>query len=212
MDDIAATEITAMPNGADLREVRSAVAMIERLRADMHQKIDEQINRSLYHIVTQRDAGEMNDGIASLGSDTAFLKGRKPVSVIFADGREVQAKKWKDVAKSILQDCDRDPKMHDEMMFLRQRVAGRERFLLCDDPCVMDTPIRINDKLYFESYFDTETLLHHMKRILTIVGYDCNGILLRYHDPQREESLEEASQDDNTKTHRQASAKRKEER
>ena len=161
------------------------LALIELARNDMHRMVDKKINSMLYRMVTQSEA-EIEDSLMAFSSDTSSLKGLKPISVIFRNGNEVITPTWRKLATAVLKECDSDPKMHDRLMELRGIVLGRNRVILGADPSIMNVPIEINDDLYFESMFDTASLLLVLKsRVLNAVGYDHYGILIRYHDEQQ---------------------------
>lgn len=110
-----------------------------------------------------------------------MLKGQKPVSVLFSDGRERRANTWKEVASVILDDCNADPDRHRRLLELCNMVTGRSRLLFANSPDGMHRPIHVADEpLFFESFFDTETLIKVLTmRILTPAGYDFSGIMIR---------------------------------
>ena len=92
----------------------------------------------------------------------------------------------------ILKDCNADAKMHGRLLAISGKVAGRERVILGRTDRGMDKPLKIDDGIYFESYFDTQYLLKVMKeRMLDAVGYDYSGILLYVRDPALEKKLQQ---------------------
>ena len=92
----------------------------------------------------------------------------------------------------ILKDCNADAKMHGRLLAISGKVAGRERVILGRPDRGMDKPLKIDDGIYFESYFDTQYLLKVMKeRVLDAVGYDYSGILLYVRDPALEKKLQQ---------------------
>ena len=51
----------------------------------------------------------------------------------------------------------------------------------------MGAPLKIDEGLYWESKFDTEALLKNLTgKLLCRVGYDYQGIAVKYRDPQQE--------------------------
>ena len=49
----------------------------------------------------------------------------------------------------------------------------------------MGAPLEIDEGLYWESKFDTEALLRNLTdKLLSKVGYDYQGVMVRYLDPQ----------------------------
>ena len=82
--------------------------------------------------------------------------------------------------------------MHGRLLAISGKVAGRERVILGRTDRGMDKPLKIDDGIYFESYFDTQYLLKVMKeRVLDAVGYDYSGILLYVRDPALEKKLQQ---------------------
>ena len=78
------------------------------------------------------------------------------------------------------------------LFLISGKVAGRERVILGRTDRGMDKPLKIDDGIYFESYFDTQYLLKVMKeRVLDAVGYDYSGILLYVRDPALEKKLQQ---------------------
>jgi len=119
---------------------------------------------------------ENHDRIYPLSYNTGMFKGKKPTNVIF--GRErVQVYTWKMVFKEIMSRCNADTDKHRQLMNLRTRVSGRSRALLSDRPDGMRSPLQIDNKLYAETHYDTETLLRILlHRILDAVHYDYRNI------------------------------------
>ena len=86
--------------------------------------------------------------------------------------------------------------MYDRLHRLCNKVSGRDRVLLSESPDGMNSPICFADGMYFESKFDTETLLHVItKRILDPIGYDYSGIRLKVYDPALRMAAEEQAQE-----------------
>ena len=109
-----------------------------------------------------------------------YFKGKKPIAVVFPGERIVEAKTWKLVAKALLADCLLASSSREMMLYMRGKVLGRSRLLLAATPKGMDAPIQVAEGVYFESKFDTETLL----RIITDLifkptRYDYRGIKIR---------------------------------
>ena len=83
------------------------------------------------------------------------------------------------VFKEILQRCNADPEKHVALMNLRGKISGRERVLLSNKPKpgTMRSPLQIDENLYVETHYDTETLLRILTtRILNPVDYDYSKI------------------------------------
>ena len=62
-------------------------------------------------------------------------------------------------------------------MDLRGKVQGRNRVLIGSETGKMRSPVQIDEALYVETHYDTETLLRILTtRILDEVGYDYSKI------------------------------------
>lgn len=159
---------------------------LQTIRAQLIQEIDQSFEQLIQRL---RDEHEQHDNettprvngnyesICSLSAGPAMFKGKKPTGVIFADGRRVNVPTWKKVAEEILHHCNSDQGRHTALLNLRGRVSGRERVMLDKSKENMRSPLRIDNKLYMETHYDTETLLKIlMTRILDAVGYDYSGI------------------------------------
>jgi len=116
------------------------------------------------------------DEIYPLNYNAGEFKGRKPTSVIF--GREkVSVGTWTAVFSEVMRRCNSEPSKHQELMKLRNRISGRTRAILSDKPEGMRTPLRVDNKLYVETHYDTPTLVHILlERILKPAGYDFSNI------------------------------------
>jgi len=113
----------------------------------------------------------------------ATLKGKKPIELKFASGERVKIPTWRSVAQAIMQHCNSQPNMHERLMQLSGKVAGRQRIILGKSAEEMDVPLKIDEGLYFEGKFDTEALLTMMtKKVLEPIGYDYSQIIILYTD------------------------------
>lgn len=114
-----------------------------------------------------------------LSTEPAIFKGKKPTGVLFEENDRVNVGTWKMVFKEILQRCNADPEKHVALMNLRGKISGRERVLLSNKPKpgTMRSPLQIDENLYVETHYDTETLLRILTtRILNPVDYDYSKI------------------------------------
>lgn len=164
---------------------------LETLRAQMHRLVDERIDDA----VARMESGEIDYELVRahpLDWRPAAFKGTKAVAVILPDGREVEAKTWRAVVDTILQDCAADPVRLEHLRCLCDRVNGNFRPLLSSHKAEMKAPVEIEDGLYFESKFDTEQLLRVLvEKVLRPVGYDCSSVLLWYRE--RTQTQEQAA-------------------
>ena len=115
---------------------------------------------------------------ASLSTNTALFKGKRPLAVIFPDC-EVPVRKWKEVALYILRDCDMTyPGALDSLC---GKLHGNHRTMLSASSDGMSAPLEIHEGLYFESKLDTEVLLKFLvEHVLIPLGYDYRSIRIRY--------------------------------
>ena len=102
--------------------------------------------------------------------------GKKPVAVLFGDER-VEVKSWHDVYSAILKRCNENPRHHETLMYLRNKVAGKCRVFLSDKPDGMTRPLRVDENMYAETHYGSSTLMHILiNRILVPVHFDCSGV------------------------------------
>ena len=157
---------------------------IHSARNQLIREIDEVFAGLVYRLESQGpahetlEAFESYDKIYPLSYNTGFFKGKKPTGVIFAT-ENVPVNTWKMVFKEIMNRCNADVDKHRQLMDLRSRVSGRSRAFLSDRPDGMRSPMQIDNKLYAETHYDTETLLRILlHRILDAVHYDYGNIYI----------------------------------
>lgn len=105
--------------------------MLEQLEASrerMHRYIDDQFDELRTRIL----CGEYVASIAAmlereypLDTADATFKGKKPVTIHFADGRELPVSSWKEVAAILLQDCISNPYCSSRMYDMAGSYFGR---------------------------------------------------------------------------------------
>lgn len=168
--------------------------LLEDTRRERHELVNRAID-SLYGIRQEVTVDE-KENILLFSTYPAFFKSKKPVSVLFPDGREVMTKTWKQVVVTLLQDCNSDELMHKHLSEISGKVFGRDRTIIGKDTTGMDAPLRVDDGIYFESKFDTESLLKVLtERVLNVVGYDYTGIYIKLKEPQKLDLTIEQSED-----------------
>lgn len=115
--------------------------------------------------------------ILPFDTDEVVFTGRRPMGVLFPDGRRESAPSWKKVFTVVLQDCNREPTMHEILMDMREKLFGRNRVLLGRDPGEMRSPVQIDEGLFAETHYDVVMLMKILKtRFLTPLGYDFHEI------------------------------------
>lgn len=116
----------------------------------------------------------------SLNSNTSKMKGGKAVSVTYKNETQ-HTKTWKSVYECALKICNKYPKYHYALMNNREKVMGRDRTILSASGEGMDKPIKIDEELYAESYFDTNMLLYVLKKLIfEPIGFDYSDISITY--------------------------------
>ena len=109
-------------------------------------------------------------------SQTHIFIGKKPVAVMFGEER-VETKTWREVFAAIMAKCNADAQCHDNLMYLRDKVAGRDRVLLSHSSDGMRRPLKIDEDMYAEVQYGTGTLLFILRdRILAPARFDYHNI------------------------------------
>jgi len=104
------------------------------------------------------------------------FKGKKPTAVIIGDKR-IEVGSWKAVIGEILKSCNKNAEINAALMNLRGRILGSRRILLANSGEGMHSPIKIDENLYVETNYDTETNIRILtQRILDVIGYDYSAI------------------------------------
>jgi hypothetical protein len=102
--------------------------------------------------------------------------GTKPTAVLFGSER-VEVKSWRQVYSVIIGRCNQDPACHERLLYLRNKAAGKVRAFLSDKPDGMTRPIKIDDGLYGEVHYGSQTLAHILvNRILAPAHFDYSNI------------------------------------
>lgn len=170
------------------------LAELNAYREQFHQVIDERFDALLLRLILgdRTEAFQAGGGrLCPLASPLSTFKGKRPLAVIL-HGTEITTPTWKKAVSAILEDCDADPHLHEQLLALRGRVNGNFRPLLSGRPDGMAAPLKISEGLYWESKFDTEALLYNLtEKLLNVIGYDCQRVVIRYHPPQQEPAEED---------------------
>ena len=157
----------------------------EIMRADLHREVDEVVDRAIARAkanpgaaqIAAAPAAAQYESIYPLTTDTGVFRGKRPTDVIFQDGHRETVTTWKSVFQVIMKECNSDSEKHRLLMELRGRIKGRNRTLLDSGTDHMRSPVQIDEDLYAETHYDTQTLLRVLTtRILKRVRYDYTGI------------------------------------
>ena len=177
-----------------------SIEMVEKMRAELIALVNQKCDDAIAMFQTGRcdENPEIEIKCFELGwGNPAVLKGKKPLAVRFASGECVEAPTWKKAVKIILEECNRQPQMHERLMRISGIVSGRQRVILGKNPQEMDVPLEIDKGLYFEAMFDTEALIRMMcEKVLNPIGYDYTRITIQYamsrslKNEQRNEAVE----------------------
>jgi len=109
-------------------------------------------------------------------ADTSIFIGKKPAAVLFGEER-IEANNWRKVFAAILSKCNADVQCHDNLMYLRDKIAGRNRILFSHSPDGMRRPLKIDEDMYAEACYGTGTLLYVLRdRILAPAHFDYSSI------------------------------------
>lgn len=159
-------------------------SLSEQLRRELHEIVDAQVD-SLLQRIENPGMASASERYCSFVMPPSYFKGKKPCLVVLPDGERFPVHTWRETAEVILRDCNADETMHQRLLDISGKVMGRNRTILGRTDVDMRSPVKIDNGIYFESYFDTESLLKVMKeRVLDAVGYDYGGIKLAVYDPK----------------------------
>lgn len=163
------------------KDIQKLISEISEL---MHRQADEYVSLLQLAFEYQDSENKEEETQKRLTTISAYFKGRKPLEITLPNGESIQVKKWKNVFETILKDCNSNPQNHDTLMSMRNKVYGRDRIIVSDTSEQMDAPIKVDDELFVESKFDTETLFNVLKqRILPALDYDESKVLIKSHKP-----------------------------
>lgn len=162
-----------------------AVRELQVLREELIREIDEKIEQVIKNLKDENQAPPQKKSVPAkeyesvypLNVGTGIYKGKRPTGVIFPGGTRRECPTWKKVMEEILKDCCKSPEKHQALMNLRGKILGRNRVLLGSETGKMRSPVKIDEALYAETHYDTETLLRILTtRILDEVDYDYSKI------------------------------------
>ena len=158
---------------------------LQKLKEELVREIDGKIEQIIEKLRTdgQTVSEEENvpvreyESVYPLNAGTGIYKGKRPTGVVFAGGERVESPTWKKVMEEILKDCCKNSTRRQALMDLRGKILGRNRVLVGSETGKMRSPVKIDEALYVETHYDTETLLRILTtRILDEVGYDYSKI------------------------------------
>lgn len=163
--------------------LKRRIDIVEKYRKEMHVMVDERCDQYIKELQEGRFTIP-REQVLPLSYMPAYFKGKKPISVVFADGREVDAQTWKKVVATIMQDCNATKQGYKNLRKISGKVSGKQRLLLSNSPEGMNVPLKIDEDLYLEGKFDTESLINVMNRLIfDAVGYEYGGIHIKIRNP-----------------------------
>ncbi len=118
----------------------------------------------------------MSEYVYPLSVPPHIFIGKKPAAVLFGEER-VEVKTWTQVYAAVIGRCNQDPAGHEMLMYLRNKAAGKVRVFISDSPAGMRRPLKVDEGIFCEVHYGTETLLHILTiRILKPARFDYSGI------------------------------------
>ena len=118
----------------------------------------------------------MSEYVYPLSVPPHIFIGKKPAAVLFGEER-VEVKTWTQVYAAVIGRCNQDPAGHEMLMYLRNKAAGKVRVFISDSPAGMRRPLKVDEGIFCEIHYGTETLLHILTvRILKPARFDYSGI------------------------------------
>jgi len=153
-----------------ISEVKATQACLEQ----EIRRVFEELLKRLQN--TEEPSESVGETIYPLSADPSIFKGRTPTCVLFGSERAI-AHTWKNVFKLLILECNKNTEHHKTLMELRNKILGRDRILLSDNPLGMRRPFQIDKKMFAETHYDTESLMRILlHRILDEVGFDYSNI------------------------------------
>ena len=158
--------------------VVNVVAELEKVRNSISETIITSFDRIIEGLENPSSYKEPADYELkiSLSADPSIFIGRKPAAVLFGE-EHIGVKSWRDVYRVILTRCNEDPQCHENLMYLRNKTAGKVRVFLSDKPDGMTRPVMIDEGIYGEVQYGSQTLMHILvQRILEPAHFDYSDI------------------------------------
>jgi len=111
-----------------------------------------------------------------LSTNPHIFVGMKPITVIFNE-ESIKVKSWREAFTVILNQCNKDEEHHKTLMYLRDKISGKCRTFLSHSPDGMTKPVQIDENMYAETHYGSQTLMHILvQRILKPVQFDYSKI------------------------------------
>jgi len=138
--------------------------------------VNTTFDRLLHDIGGEETTGLPTEYSYPFTADTNIFIGKKPIAVLLGEER-AEADNWRKVFSAIMAKCNSDAVCHENLMYLRDKVAGRDRVLLSRSSDTMKRPLKIDEDMYAEACYGTGTLLYILRdRILAPAHFDFSNI------------------------------------
>lgn len=168
------------------------IQMLQNLRNELIQSINLQIDEIILQLRNEQEPTERLEVLPvyeswyPLTAAAGIFKGKKPIGVKFRNGTYIDVPTWKRVVEVILKNCVENEEYKRRLMRIRGRITGRNRVLLDSRPDMMRSPLKIDEELWVETHYDTESLLRILTtRILEVIGYDYSDIAIAVRNVER---------------------------
>jgi hypothetical protein len=126
----------------------------------------------------------MSEITVPLDTKPYMFIGTKPNAVIVGDMQYI-VRSWREVYKIVIGKCNADPRCHELLTNNLRWFQGNVRNFLSNVPAGMKRPLKVDENLWAETNYGSETLMHiFVERILKPVGFDFSGIRIAF-DPTR---------------------------
>lgn len=153
----------------DLRKKQNElVMMVNNVFDDIIKRVSELNSNQLSHV---ESVYETVYPITNIGG----FKGKKVIAVIIHNERMITPT-WKKAVSIILTDVIKDKKYKEKMYNLCDKMLGRVRNRLAHTSESMRSAIKLDDNLYIETHYDTETLMRFLLEILNELNYNYDDI------------------------------------
>ncbi len=160
--------------------IQELEAMRMRMIQEINTEFDVLIDRLSREVPASNVAATPRDYEIAypLVAGSGLFKGKKPIAVII-DNERFGVSTWKQLASTLLNQCMKTPVYATALRALAGKVNGQKRTILSQLPTGMRSPLKLETGLYFETHYDTETLLNILlTRILFPIGYDCKNVMV----------------------------------
>lgn len=155
---------------------------IEAMRKRMLQEINTEFDILIEHVTKEANLGKTREHVSPyemkypLTAGSGIFKGKKPTTVVIGED-SIAIRTWKQLVEEVMFRCMKSEIHKSRLEQLAGKISGKKRLLLAKTSDGMRSPLKIDEELYMETHYDTETLLNVlMTRILSPIGFDFSNI------------------------------------